>query len=50
MAAVHGTYAALAPLAVPNGYWQNSVVTLISYDAIVIAASYLLFGWIWNEA
>lgn len=50
MAATHGTLAALAPLGVSPEVGRNSIVTLISYDMVVIAASYLLFGWVWREA
>lgn len=50
MAAVHGTYAALAPAATPPEFGQNSIVTLISYDIVVTAAAYLLFDWVWRES
>jgi len=49
MASTHATFAAMAPVLSPPGYAANSMVVIASYDAIVIAAGYLLFGSVWSE-
>jgi heme exporter protein B len=48
LAATSGTLAALSPISEPMGTARNDCVVLASYDTVVIAASFLLFGYIWD--
>ncbi len=47
--AVQGTFAAFVPEASPAGTAYNSLVLLLSYDVVVLAASLGLIGVIWSS-
>jgi heme exporter protein B len=48
LSATSATVAALSPASVPPGTAGNECIVLASYDAVVITASFLLFGFVWN--
>jgi heme exporter protein B len=48
LAATLGSSASLAPLSAPTGTSFNECVVLGSYDAVVLAASFVLFGYTWD--
>ena len=49
MGASRATFAAIAPILAPPSTAWNSVTALVSYDVVVVAASYLLFGFVWAD-
>jgi heme exporter protein B len=48
LAGTTGTIAALLPVSAPAQTATNQCIVLASYDTVVIAASFLLFGYTWN--
>jgi heme exporter protein B len=48
LAATSATVAALSPYSVPAGTASNDCIVLASYDTVIVTASFLLFGYVWN--
>jgi len=46
--ATSGTLAALSPVFAAPGMAANQCIVLVSYDTVVITASFLLFGYTWG--